>query len=95
MVGWVREAYTAVLDELSVWFTAVTESVVGAVGWAAASLQTGYYVLFVMTGLEPALAAVLAWLWSLLQSSWDGVGRIVSSVTKTAPVSGLVRRMYA
>ena len=96
MISWVKEAVSAVVDEATTWAGAVAEVAIQAVSWVAAAAQTVYYVLFVMTGLEPALEALLGWLSSLLQSPGNTASKLVTSVVLTAaPLSGLVRRMYA
>ncbi|XP_043246062.1 uncharacterized protein LOC122393768 isoform X16 [Amphibalanus amphitrite] len=95
VISWAREAASAVADELAAWASAVADLAVQAVSWVAATAQTAYYVLFVMTGLEPLLAALLERARALLATSREAGANLVSTVRASAPGSGLVRRMLS
>ncbi|XP_043246059.1 uncharacterized protein LOC122393768 isoform X14 [Amphibalanus amphitrite] len=89
VISWAREAASAVADELAAWASAVADLAVQAVSWVAATAQTAYYVLFVMTGLEPLLAALLERARALLATSREAGANLVSTVRASAPGSGL------
>ncbi|XP_043231751.1 uncharacterized protein LOC122386534 isoform X4 [Amphibalanus amphitrite] len=89
VISWAREAASAVADELAAWASAVADLAVQAVSWVAATAQTAYYVLFVMTGLEPLLAALLERARALLATSREAGASLVSTVRASAPGSGL------